>query len=156
ARPGDVNAFFGLMLDNVAVLIILTTLISSPDPVRDRRFSMEFVVNHMIPGTAIGVLLGDLVYTWMAFRLARRTGNPAVTAMPLGLDTRSTFGVALLILLPTLKDQVEAGIAHDQAMMHAWHVGAVVLVLIGVFKVAVAPLGNAVRRLVPRAGLLGS
>jgi AGZA family xanthine/uracil permease-like MFS transporter len=41
-------------------------------------------------------------------------------------------------------------------MTHAWHVGAVVLVLVGVFKVAFAALGNAVRRWVPRAGLLGS
>src|SRR5262249_38290199 len=32
----------------------------------------------------------------------------------------------------------------------------VVLVFSGIFKVAVAPLGNAVRRWVPRAGLLGS
>jgi AGZA family xanthine/uracil permease-like MFS transporter len=41
-------------------------------------------------------------------------------------------------------------------MTFAWHVGLIVLVLSGVFKVACAPLGNAVRRLVPRAGLLGS
>src|SRR2546423_13800301 len=45
---------------------------------------------------------------------------------------------------------------HDTAMLHAWHVGLVVLILAGVFKVAFAPLGNAVRHWVPRAGLLGS
>ncbi len=41
-------------------------------------------------------------------------------------------------------------------MEFAWHVGVVVLVLSGIFKIVCAPLGNAVRRLVPRAGLLGS
>jgi AGZA family xanthine/uracil permease-like MFS transporter len=156
ARWGDVNAFFGLMLDNVAVLIILFTFTTSLNPEQDGKFTPEFVLTRMIPGTALGVLLGDLVYTWMAFRLARRTGRHDITAMPLGLDTPSTFGVALLILVPTLQAQLARGVPHEAAMVHAWHVGAVVLVMIGLFKSVVAPLGNAVRRWVPRAGLLGS
>jgi AGZA family xanthine/uracil permease-like MFS transporter len=155
ARPGDVNAFFGLALDNVAVLTLLFSLLTlAPDP--GRRFSPEFVLTHMVPGTALGVLVGDLAYTWMAFRLARRTGRTDVTAMPLGLDTPSTFGVAALVLLPTLGQQLDRGASHEDAMRHAWHVGALVLVLVGAFKAACAPLGNAVRRWVPRAGLLGS
>ncbi len=152
ARWGDVNAFFGLMLDNVAVMVLLVGLITGGGT----AFTPQFVLTHMIPGTALGVLVGDLVYTWMAFRLARRTGNPSVTAMPLGLDTPSTFGVALLVLLPVLQQQLKDGRDHEQAMLFAWHVGATVLLLVGLFKVIVAPLGNAVRRWVPRAGLLGS
>ncbi len=100
ASRGDVNAFFGLMLDNVAVMVLLVSLICGDG---DDKFTSPFVLTHMIPGTAIGVLLGDLVYSWMAFRLARRTGGKDVTAMPLGLDTPSTFGVALLVLLPALQ-----------------------------------------------------
>ena len=73
AAWGDVNAFFGLMLDNLTVMLILTTLLSASSA-PEQHFSAEFVLNRMIPGTALGVLLGDLVYTWLAFRLARRTG----------------------------------------------------------------------------------
>jgi AGZA family xanthine/uracil permease-like MFS transporter len=162
AAWGDVNAFFGLMLDNVAVMVLLVATISSPDPVAAQtpgnyRFTPEFVLTRMIPGTALGVLLGDLVYSWMAFRLARRSGRSDITAMPLGLDTPSTFGVALLILLPALDYGItQRQLSHEAAMTFAWHVGAVVLILIGLFKVVCAPLGNAVRRWVPRAGLLGS
>jgi AGZA family xanthine/uracil permease-like MFS transporter len=157
-----VNAFFGLMLDNVAVMVILFGTISSTAPVEQQqkegqyRFTPNFVLTRMIPGTALGVLLGDLVFTGLAFRLARRTGRPDVTAMPLGLDTPSTFGVAFLVLLPALQDGHKMGLGHARAMDFAWHVGLVVLVLVGVFKICCAPLGNAVRRLVPRAGLLGS
>jgi AGZA family xanthine/uracil permease-like MFS transporter len=155
ATWGDVNAFFGLMLDNLTVMLILTTLLSaSSSP--EQHFSTEFVLNRMIPGTALGVLLGDLAYTWMAFRLARRTNRADVTAMPLGLDTPSTFGVAFFVLLPALKEGHQLYQDHEQAMTHAWHVGALVLVMIGVFKSVVAPLGNKVRQWVPRAGLLGS
>jgi AGZA family xanthine/uracil permease-like MFS transporter len=70
ARWGDINAFFGLMLDNVTVMILLVVLVTSANPVADHCFSREFVFTQMIPGTALGVVLGDLVYTWMAFRLA--------------------------------------------------------------------------------------
>ena len=154
AAWGDVNAFFGLMLDNVAVMVLFVTLVSGSAV---GLYTHEFVLTRMIPGTALGVLLGDLVYTWMAFRLAKRTGKSDVTAMPLGLDTPSTFGVALLVMLPALAEGNQRFPGdHDKAMLFGWHVGVVVLVLAGVFKVACAPLGNAVRRWVPRAGLLGS
>jgi AGZA family xanthine/uracil permease-like MFS transporter len=160
AQWQDINAFFGLMLDNVAVLIILVSTISdvgAEGRQDDFRFSPQFVLTRMIPGTALGVLLGDLVYTWMAFRLARRSGKTDVTAMPLGLDTPSTFGVAFFVLLPALREaHTELNLGHEEAMHYAWRVGVVVLLLIGVFKVACAPLGNAVRRWVPQAGLLGS
>ncbi len=157
ARWGDVNAFFGLILDNVAVMIVLVVLVTSANPAADHRFSREFVLTQMIPGTAIGVLLGDLVYTWMAVRLARRTGRSDVTAMPLGLDTPSTFAVGPLVLLPALSEALDRyGLDHEQAMVFAWHVAALVLVIVGLFKSLVAPLGGKVRQWTPRAGLLGS
>lgn len=174
ARWGDVNAFFGLTLDNLTQLVLLFTLISrgsfSEQLISGSfGFTPDFVLTRMIPGTALGVLFGDLIYTWMAFRLARRAGRADVTAMPLGLDTPSTIAIPLLILMPTLSDEIQriqAGLAgqatalsaaqHEQAMSFAWHVGLVLVVMVGVFKVLVAPLGNAVRRWVPRAGLLGS
>jgi adenine/guanine/hypoxanthine permease len=156
ARRGDVNAFFGLMLDNVAVLIILFAALTAPDRSGEAPFTPEFVLTRMIPGTALGVLLGDLVYTWMAFRLARRTGRDDVTAMPLGLDTPSTFGFLFLILLPAWGTEFDRSHNREQAMEFAWHVGLTVLVISGVFKLLLAPTGNLVRRLIPRAGLLGS
>jgi AGZA family xanthine/uracil permease-like MFS transporter len=162
ARRGDINAFFGLMLDNVAVMLILFGAVTSLEPVETQlqkggvRFTPEFVLTRMIPGTALGVLIGDLVYTWMAFRLARRTGRHDVTAMPLGLDTPSTFGVTFLVLIPSLQVGWQRYQNHEQAMLFAWNVGLVALVLCGIFKLLCAPFGNAIRQLVPRAGLLGS
>ncbi len=157
ARWGDLNAFFGLMLDNLTVMIMLVVLISSPHPEADGKFSRDFVLTQMIPGTVLGVVVGDMIYTWMAFRLARRTGRTDVTAMPLGLDTPSTFAAAGLVLLPALgRGLTVRQLPHEQAMVFAWHVGAVVLALVGLFKTIAAPLGGAMRRWVPRAGLLGS
>jgi adenine/guanine/hypoxanthine permease len=164
---GDVNAFFGLMIDNVAVMVLLVSLVGKATAAEAMEgqgaFTADFVMTYMIPGTALGVFVGDILYTWMAFRLARRSGRD-VTAMPLGLDTPSTFGVAFLVLLPSLQTEyarlqgsgISAADAHPLAMFFAWHVGLAVLVFIGLFKVLFAPFGNAVRNWVPRAGLLGS
>ena len=85
ANSGDVNAFFGLMLDNMTDLVIMAVLLSGFGLPKD------IIYYRMIPGTALGVMLGDLVFTWMAIRLARKTGQNDVCAMPLGLDTPSTF-----------------------------------------------------------------
>src|SRR5262245_55001409 len=79
---GDLNAFFGLKFDNLTVLSFLAGVL-----IFVFKFPADIVYTRMFPGTAFGVLVGDAVYTWMAFRLAGQTGNPRVTAMPLGLDT---------------------------------------------------------------------
>ncbi|MGL4550674.1 MAG: hypothetical protein ACRC33_05765, partial [Gemmataceae bacterium] len=142
ARWGDLNAFFGLMIDNVAVMGILLASVTSTLPIAQQAsegrigFTAEFVLTRMIPGTALGVLFGDLVYTWMAVRLARKTGRDDVTAMPLGLDTPSTFGVSFFILMPALQlgwsRLADAGLSpearHREAMEFAWHVGLATLV----------------------------
>ena len=70
ARRGDINAFSGLMLDNIGGMILMASLL-----VLGFGLPRQFVLTRMIPGTAVGVLVGDLIYTSMAFRLARRTGR---------------------------------------------------------------------------------
>jgi AGZA family xanthine/uracil permease-like MFS transporter len=163
-RWGDVNGLLGLLLDNVAALVLLYVLLAAPGYPAD-RFRTEFVLAWLIPGTVFGVLVGGLLYAWQARRLAARTGRADVTAMPVGLDTPTVFAMALFVLVPALAEGRERfadrpGLdeqeLHHLASMYAWHVGAAVLVLLGLFKLALAPLGGAVRRWLPRAALLGS
>jgi adenine/guanine/hypoxanthine permease len=151
AQKGDINAFFGLMLDNIGVMILMTSLL-----VGVFGFDQTFVLTRMIPGTAVGVLVGDLIYTFMAFRLARKTGRTNVTAMPLGLDTPSTFGSVFLIIGPAYKTALNSGLDAASAARHAWFIGIAMLLASGIFKIACAPLSGWIRSIVPRAGLLGS
>ena len=151
ATRGDVNAFFGLMLDNVGDMILMASLLVGAFGMPSR-----FVLTTMIPGTAVGVMVGDLIFTAMAFRLARRSGRSDVTAMPLGLDTPSTFGAVFLIIGPAYVKAVGRGLSPDDAARHAWFLGVAMILASGVFKLACALLSGTVRRLVPRAGLLGS
>ncbi len=152
AAPGDVNAFFGLMLDNIADLLLMVGLLATVF-----GFPTNYALRSMVPGTAIGVLVGDLLYFWIALRLARRTGRNDITAMPLGLDTPSTFGMVFFVLGPAfLHAQFDLGLAEAAAARYAWHVGIWSIVLSGLFKFACSIGSNWIRRVVPRAGLLGS
>jgi adenine/guanine/hypoxanthine permease len=150
AAPGDLNAFFGLMLDNVMNLVILAGIL-----IGVYGFPRDVVYTRMFPGTALGVLFGDLVYTWMAFRLARREGRTDVTAMPLGLDAPSTIGMAFAVLGPAFVS-AKARLPEHDAAIEAWQVGMACLILMGVFKLGMAFVGGAIQRAVPKAGLLGS
>ncbi len=141
---GDLNAFFGLMVDNVTNLVILAGIL-----VFGFGYPEEYVYTKMIPGTALGVMFGDIVYTIMAFRLAEKTKNENVTAMPLGLDTPSTIGIAVAVLGP-------AYIASGKNPEIAWQVGMATMILIGVLKFFMSFVGEYVQKIVPKAGLLGS
>jgi adenine/guanine/hypoxanthine permease len=141
--PGDWSAFFGLALDNTTQLVFLSSLL-----IGVFKFPADLVLGRMVPGTAAGVLVGDLVYTALAIRLMRCTGRDDVTAMPFGIDTPSLFGIVFGVLGPVMLSTGDPVLA--------WKVGMGVTVAMGALKLVLAFAGDWVRRLVPRAALLGS
>src|SRR5438094_382651 len=140
---GDVNGFLGLALDNVTNLVILASLL-----IGVFGFPADLVLGRMVPGTALGVLIGDVVYTGLAVRLMRLSGRADVTAMPFGIDTPSLSATVFGVLGPVK-------VATGDAVL-AWKVGMIATLAIGIVKVALAFAGDWTRRVVPRAALLGS
>lgn len=139
------------MLDNIAGLVLMVTLLAGVF-----SFPVDFALRYMVPGTAIGVMVGDLLFFWQAFRYARQTGNPTVTAMPLGLDTPSTIGMVLLVVGPAFANGLNAGLEENAAATQAWHVGICAIFLSGIIKAALSFGSGWIHRVFPRAGLLGS
>lgn len=179
ATTGDINAFFGLMLDNLAGLVLTVSLLSTIF-----NFPAEFAFQYMIPGTAIGVMVGDLLFFLLAFHHSKSTGNTKVTAMPLGLDTPSTIGMCLFVLGPAFSSArkerllaengiVEMGSSTIEDLIQqisperlleidfmaadfAWKIGIFAIFISGLIKFAFAFGAGWLRQWVPRAGLLGS
>ncbi len=151
AASGDVNAYFGLLLDNIAGLVLMVGLL-----VGGFNMPADFVLSRMIPGTAIGVLVGDLLYFFMALRLAKKTGRQDVTAMPLGLDTPSIFGLSIFVVGAAYSTSLQSGKLPEEAATFAWHIGICCMIYAGIFKTVCAFFGTWVRRVIPRAGLFGS
>ena len=149
--PGDINGFFGLVVDNLSILGFLATAL-----IGIFGFPAEIVFGRMFPGTALGVLVGNLIYTAMARRLARDSGRADVTAMPLGLDAPTTIGLALLVLGPAFVGFKQSGMDENAAALATWRLGMAAMIVMGVLKFALSFFGGLVQRVVPRAGLLGS
>lgn len=148
---GDLNGFFGLVVDNLSILgFIAAALIGI------FQFPAEVVFTRMFPGTAFGVLVGNLVYTWMARRLATRSGRDDVTAMPLGLDAPTSIGMALLVLGPAFIGFKQQGLDERAAAIATWQLGMASLAVMGLLKLALSFAGDWVTRVLPRAALLGS
>jgi AGZA family xanthine/uracil permease-like MFS transporter len=141
--PGDWNAFFGLALDNLTQLVILSGLL-----IGVFKFPADLVLGRMVPGTAAG---GDDRRPRLhgARRpLMRRTGRDDVTAMPFGIDTPSLFGLVFGVLGPAMLLTGDPVLAvEDRHGRHRGH---------GWLKLVLAFGGDWVRR--PRAprGALGS
>lgn len=139
----DVNAFFGLMLDNLTNLVILSGLL-----IGVFNFPTDIVFFKMIPGTAIGILCGNIMYTYIAYRLMKKTGRNDITAMPLGVDTLSLFGYTLGIIAPVYVATKDADLA--------WHIGTATIILTGLIKILLSFSSAWIKGLFPQAGLLGS
>ncbi len=149
------------MLDNIADLLLAVGLLAAVF-----GFPTNVALRYMVPGTAIGVFVGDILFFWLAIRLAKQTGRSGITAMPLGLDTPSTFGMVFFVLGPAFIAKKQAlgvvdGAGPDdplviEAAIYAWHIGICSIFISGLFKLVCALGSNWVRRVVPRAGLLGS
>ena len=147
---GDVNAFFGLIVDNIANLLLLCTLLASVG------IPVKFSLCYMVPGTAIGVLVGDLLFFALAFWLAKKTGNPKVTAMPLGIDTPSLIGMVFFVLGPAYAAGLASDLSEHDAAMQTWHIGMCAILVTGIVKTVLAFFSDWIHRVFPRAGLLGS
>ncbi len=141
-KPGDINAYFGLLLDNLLNLVVLGGIL-----VGGFGMPREIVIGKMIPGTAIGVFFGDLVYSYMAYRLAKKTGRDDITAMPLGLDTPSTIGMAIMVIGPLYLETKDAILTYKTALA--------IMVFMGIIKVIFSFLGDFIRKILPTAALLG-
>jgi AGZA family xanthine/uracil permease-like MFS transporter len=139
------------MLDNVANLLLTVSLLSAVF-----EFPTNIALRNMVPGTAIGVLVGDLLFTLLAFRLARQTCRNTITAMPLGLDTPSTLGMIFFVLGPAFVAAKGRGLDPEAAAIHTWHIGICCIFVSGLFKLFCSIGSNWIRRSLPRAGLLGS
>ncbi|AVQ13867.1 Putative membrane protein [Leptospira santarosai] len=141
--PGDLDGFFGLMIDNLIQILVLSFLLTTLCGVPS-----EFVYKMILPGTAISLLLGNLFYSWQARRLSRKENRPDVTALPYGINTVSLFAFVFFIILPVYKKTGD--------YKTAWQVGLVASFLSGLIEMSGSFVAEKIRKVTPRAALLSS
>lgn len=146
---GDVDGFFGLMVDNLVQVLLIIALTREL-----LHFPDELVFHRILPGVAASLLVGNLYYGWQARRLAAATGREDVTALPFGINTPSVFAYVFLVMLPVWI--AADGLPEAERAQRAWQAGLVACFLSGCIEVAGAAVGPWVRRHTPRAALLAA
>ena len=71
---GDVDGFFGLMVDNLAQVLLIIGLCTAPFLC---NLPGSLVYQRILPGVAVSLLLGNLFYGCQAHFVARRDRNAA-------------------------------------------------------------------------------
>jgi AGZA family xanthine/uracil permease-like MFS transporter len=140
---GDWNALFGFGTNILVNVLVLTGLL---------RFVLKMpdalVFGRILPALGLMLFLSTAYYAWLAYRLARKTGRSDVCALPSGISVPHMFVVTFVVMLPIK-------LATNDPMQ-AWEAGLTWVFVQSFVLMAGGFIGPAIRRITPRAALLGS
>jgi adenine/guanine/hypoxanthine permease len=101
-----------------------------------------------VPGLVLSIAFGNVYYAYQAHRLGRREGRDNVTAVPYGVSVPHYFIVVFAVMGPVFAATGDADLAWSVGV--AWCFVHAVIALLGAF------IGPTMRRLTPRAAMLGT
>lgn len=140
---GDVNALFGFGTNILVNVLVLTGLLQFVI-----KMPSELIFYRILPALGLMLFLSTGYYAWLAYRLAQRTGRTNVCALPSGISVPHMFVVTFVVMLPI-------GIATKDPVQ-AWEAG-LTWVFVQSFVLMIGGfIGPAIRKITPRAALLGS
>ncbi len=141
--PGDLNAFFGFGTNILVNLLVVTGLL---------RYALKMpdalVFGRILPATGAMLCISTLYYAWLGYRLAKTTGRSDVCALPSGISVPHMFVVTFVVMMPIL------GKTHDP--VQAWEAGLTWVCVQSFVLMGGGFLAPVLRRITPRAALLGS
>ncbi|MGO9418076.1 regulator [Roseiarcus sp.] len=141
--PGDWNAFFGFGTNILVNILVLTGLL---------RFVLKMpdslVFGRILPATGLMLFLSTVYYAWLGYRLAKRTGRSDVCALRSGISVPHMFVVTFVVMLPIL--------AKTNDPVQAWEAGLTWVFVQSFVLMAGGFIAPVIRRITPRAALLGS
>jgi adenine/guanine/hypoxanthine permease len=141
--PGDWNALFGFGTNILVNVLVLTSLL---------RFVLKMpdalVYGRILPALGIMLFLSTGYYAFLAWRLAKRTGRSDVCALPSGISVPHMFVVTFVVMLPIAMKTNDP--------VQAWEAGLTWVFIQSFVLMAGGFVGPYIRRITPRAALLGS
>ena len=141
--PGDWNAFFGFGTNILVNLLTLTALLRFVLKMPD-----DLVFGRILPATGLMLCLSTIYYAWLAYRLAKKTGRTDVCALPSGISVPHMFIVTFVIMLPIT---IKTG-----NPVKGWEAGLTWVFIQSFVLMLGGFVGPLIRRITPRAALLGT
>ncbi len=141
--PGDWNAFFGfgtnILVNVLTITGLLRYVLQMPD---------ELVFGRILPAVGLMLYLSTFYYAWLAYDLARKSGRTDVCALPSGPGVGHMFICVFVVMLPI---KLQTG-----DPIRAWEAGLTWVFIQSIVLVIGGFLGRWVRKITPRAALLGT
>src|ERR1700759_2317554 len=141
--PGDWNALFGFGTNILVNVLVLTGLL---------RFVLQMpdalVFGRILPALGLMLFLSTGYYAFLSWNLARKTGRTDVCALPSGISVPHMFVVTFVVMLPiklATNDPIQA-----------WEAGLTWVFIQSFVLMAGGFIGPYIRKITPRAALLGS
>jgi AGZA family xanthine/uracil permease-like MFS transporter len=147
----DIDGFFGLALDNLIQILVIVGLTQGV-----LQFPAALVYGRILPGVAFSLIVGNVYYSWLAYREGCKNHRDDITALPYGINTVSLFAYIFLVMLPVRLETLAAGATPDQAAEAAWRAGLVACLGSGLIELSGAWVADRIRRFTPRAALLST
>ncbi|MFU8786439.1 MAG: xanthine permease [Candidatus Izemoplasmataceae bacterium] len=139
----DWNGFFGLFTNNLTNVLVMATLLSLVVGLPG-----NIVYGRILPAVGLSILISSIYYSYMAIKLAKKENRDDVTALPAGTSVPHMFLIVFLIIGPVYWATNDAYLA--------WAAGLVWALLEGVIELLGSFIGARVRKILPRAAMLGS
>ncbi len=140
---GDIDGFFGLMLDNLLQLLVLVTLCTFICGIPP-----AFILSIILPGAGISLLVGNFYYAYQAKKLSEEENRDDVTALPYGLNTVSMFAFIFFVIAPVYRN------TNDYKL--AWKIGLLACFVSGIIEFFGSFVAEKIRKITPRAALLSA
>ena len=147
----DVDGLLGLALDNLIQILLVVGLCRGL-----LDYPATLVYGRILPAVALSLIVGNVYYSWLAYRLGVREGRDDRTALPYGINTVSLFAHVFLVMLPVKLIALDRGATMDEAITLSWQAGLVACLGSGIIELIGSVLANPLRRWLPRAALLST
>jgi AGZA family xanthine/uracil permease-like MFS transporter len=147
----DVDGLLGLALDNLIQILLIVGLCRGL-----LGYPSELVYGRILPAVALSLIVGNLYYSWLAYRLGIKEGRDDCTALPYGINTVSLFAHVFLVMLPIKLIALDRGATMDEAIALSWQAGLVACLGSGIIELIGSVFADPLRRWLPRAALLST
>ncbi|HRE79921.1 MAG TPA: hypothetical protein PLN52_02675 [Opitutaceae bacterium] len=141
--PGDWNAFFGFGTNILVNVLTLTGLLRFV-----LKFPDELIFGRVLPAVGLMLFLSTFYYAWLAYDLARKTGRTDVCALPSGPGVGHMFICVFVVMMPIK--------LYTGDPVKAWEAGLTWVFIQSIVLVGGGFIGRWVRKVTPRAALLGT
>lgn len=141
-QRSDIDGFFGLFTNNLTNLLVMAGLLLSIG------MPANIALGSILPAVGLSIFVSSVIYSIMAYQLAKKEKRNDVTSLPSGTSVTHMFLIVYLIISPVYHKTGDPYLAWYASL--AWGFLEGVIELIGSF------FGQRLKDMIPRAAMLGS